>query len=237
MIKYKCRIDADSWQRGIKYGANQLEIHIRDAQIDQLRSFADELLMANQTVNLTSITDPLEIAEKLMLDSMVPGRFIPPESSVLDLGTGAGFPGIPLKISFPSLSVTLLDSKRKKINFVKYSIRLLNLTRIDAKQARAEELAGQPEMAGSFDVVVSRAVTSLSRLIPLATPFLKINGIIIAMRGAEALHETDMKKNKTANQTVDGDEFKKNEIQVFPYQLPLSGKERNLIVIRFSGKV
>jgi 16S rRNA (guanine527-N7)-methyltransferase len=193
--------------------------------------------MANQAVNLTSITDPLEIAEKLMLDSMVPGRFIPPGSSVLDLGTGAGFPGIPLKISFPSLSVTLLDSKRKKINFVKYSIRLLNLTRIEAKQARAEELAGQPEMARSFDVVVSRAVTSLSRLIPISTPFLKLNGIIIAMRGAEALHEMDMKKNKTSNQTVDGDEFKKNEIQVFPYQLPLSGKERNLIVIRFSGKV
>jgi 16S rRNA (guanine527-N7)-methyltransferase len=235
MNKHISLIDADSWQRALRFGADQLEIHVSDAQIDQLRSFADELLIANQAVNLTSITDPLEIAEKLMLDSMMPGRFIPPGSSVLDLGTGGGFPGIPLKICFPALSLTLLDSKRKKINFVKYSIRMLNLTGIGAIQARAEELAGNPEMARSFDVVVSRAVTSLSRLNSLAISFLKKNGIIIAMRGAEALHEADVKKNETANQTIDGDELKKNEIQVFPYQLPISGKERNLIVIRLSG--
>jgi 16S rRNA (guanine527-N7)-methyltransferase len=232
MNKHFFKIDAISWSKWLKDGAKHLEIDIDEAQIHQLKRFADELLIANLSVNLTSVTDPIEIAEKLMLDSIMPGRFIPSESSVLDLGTGAGFPGIPLKIAFPSLSLTFVDSKRKKINFLKFIIRQMDLPHAVAKLARAEDLAHIPELAMSFDVVVSRAVTSLDNLVHLSVPFLKKNGIIIAMKGAESVHEFEKVKFNSIDQIFHKDGFiHQPEIQIFPYQLPFSKKERTIVLI------
>jgi 16S rRNA (guanine527-N7)-methyltransferase len=236
MNKHFSKIDAISWSKWLKEGAKHLEKDIDEAQIHQLKRFADELLIANLSVNLTSVTDPIEIAEKLMLDSIMPGRFISPGSSVLDLGTGAGFPGIPLKIAYPSLSMTLLDSKRRKINFIKFIIRHLNLIQTKAIQARAEELSAKPEYAAAFDVVVSRAVTSLDWFFSLAGPFLKKSGIMIAMKGSEYSLELEKSENIGDEQMMtDLDLNKYSDCQVFPYQLPISGKERNLVIARFTG--
>jgi 16S rRNA (guanine527-N7)-methyltransferase len=219
----------------LKNGAKQLGIDIDDTQIHLLRWFAIELLLANKAVNLTSVTDPFEISEKLMLDSLMPGKFIPPGSSVLDLGTGAGFPGIPLKIVFPSLQLTLIDSKRKKINFLKFIIRQLTLVQIMMKLARVEDLTQIPEMVMSFDVVVSRAVTSMERLISLSTPFLKKDGIIIAMKGAESTDEPTKGKIKSAQQIMDDIKInKKSVFHFFHYQLPVSQKERTIVLFHLN---
>lgn len=230
-------IDEDLWRHRLISGADELGISIDDTKINLLRSFANELLAANQTVNLTRVTDPSEIAEILMLDSLVPGKFIPSGSSVLDLGTGAGFPGIPLKIVYPSLSVSLLDSKRKKISFLKHIIRHLNLNHTVAKQARAEEVANISGFSMAFDVVVSRAVTSLDRFVSLAVPFLKKEGIMISMKGSEFYHDPDNKTLPDIFHKFHQTEVNtKTDVQLFPYRLPASGKKRSLVIIRIIDK-
>jgi 16S rRNA (guanine527-N7)-methyltransferase len=230
-------IDEDLWRTRLISGADELGMSIDDTQINLLRSFANELLAANQTVNLTRVTDPSEIAEILMLDSLVPGKFIPSGSSVLDLGTGAGFPGIPLKIVYPSLSVSLLDSKRKKINFLKHIIRHLNLNHTVAKQSRAEDVAHISGFSMAFDVVVSRAVTSLDRFVSMAVPFLKKEGSMISMKGSEFYHDPDNETIPDISHIFHKTEVNtKTDIQFFPYRLPASGKKRSLVIIRIFNK-
>jgi 16S rRNA (guanine527-N7)-methyltransferase len=237
MKKYINNTNVCSWQRWLRYGSNQLKIDIGDTQINQLRCFADELFVANQAVNLTRVTDPLEIAEKLMLDSIVPGRFIPSGASVLDLGTGAGFPGIPLKIAFPTLSLTLIDGRRKKINFVKFIIRRLNLHQANAMQARSESLAALPEFAAAFDVVISRAVSALDRFVSMASPFLKKEGVLIAMKGSmSSLMQEEGSILSDGLVLSDLGFNKQTDIQLIPYQLPFSKKERTLVLLRQDGK-
>jgi 16S rRNA (guanine527-N7)-methyltransferase len=223
------RINSGQWRNFLLLSAARFQIKLDDRKIELMRRYAEELLVANIAFNLTGITDPIEIAEKLMLDSMIPGRFISPGASVLDLGTGAGFPGIPLKIVYPNISVTLLDSKRKKINFLKFIIRKLNLNGIQAIQKRVEDFADEPF---KFDIVISRAAMALERLIYMAVPLLKKNGYIMAMKGSEFSIEPDGKNIRDIEHMTQAVTAKNNaDVQVMPYRLPISGKERALVVI------
>src|SRR6056297_2235256 len=157
------------WQDLLASGAVELGINLDDSQMRLMEAFVKELLDANQRFNLTRLTDPLEIAESLILDSVYPGKFINDKTSVLDLGTGAGFPGIPLKIARPQLSFTLIDSRRRKISFLKFIIRQLGLEEITADHVRAEDLAGG---GARFGCVITRAVATLTDLIRLGFPLL-----------------------------------------------------------------
>lgn len=146
------------------------------------------LLKWNKTYNLTAITDPAEIKIKHFEDSLAPIPFLPchAEASakagrLLDIGTGAGFPGIPLKIARPDLHIVLLDAQRKKIAFCQAVIRELGLTEIEAYQGRAEDLK-RVEKWGKFDVVISRATFSLQDFLKMALPFSKPSGLAIAMK-------------------------------------------------------
>ena len=120
-------IGSEKWKNIIKDGAKTMEIHIDQEQVDQCALHAVELMKWNQKTNLTTITDPLEVAVKHFLDSMAPAPLISQSSKMLDIGSGGGFPGIPLKILIPSLSVTLIDASRKKVSFLSYLIRTLKL--------------------------------------------------------------------------------------------------------------
>lgn len=216
---------SDQWRRWIAKGSESLGIDMDEHKTALLESYAGELIEAGRSVNLTSIDDPLEIAEILMLDSMVPGKYIDRGAKVLDLGTGAGIPGIPLKIAFPDLKMTLIDGRRKRINFVKYVIRQLGLENIRALHARAEELAEKQER---FDVVVSRAVSSVQELERLATPLLKKGGILMAMKGrgaeAEISREGGMGNGRTAP-----------DLRIENYRLPELGIDRVLVILNISS--
>jgi len=144
----------------------------------------------NAKTNLTAITSKAEVIEKHFCDSLALLPFLPPACRVLDLGTGGGFPGVPLKIANPALEMVLLDAKQKKISFLLAVIAELGLAHITALAGRAEDRALQQKI-GRFDVVVSRATWELKDYLHAAQPYLNKGGRIIAMKGAKWQAELD----------------------------------------------
>lgn len=160
--------------------------------LKSLEVFLKELLEWNEKFNLTAIKDQNEIWHKHFLDSITVINSIPKNAiKVIDIGTGAGFPGLVVKILNPRLHVTLLEATGKKVNFLKYIIKTLDLKNIEAVQNRAELLANHPNYRESFDVALSRAVAYMPTLLEYVIPFLKIGGIFIAQKkeGSEELNE------------------------------------------------
>jgi len=224
------QIGSTEWEDIIIKGAKLFDVQIGSKEAGQFSTHAGELIKWNLKINLTAITDPLEVAVKHFLDSLAPARIIPPGSSMLDMGSGGGFPGIPLKVILPSLSVSLADSSRKKISFLKHVIRTLDLKGINACQARVESLSEHQER---FDVVICRAFSSLDKFIESALPVLAENGIIIALKG-----KFSYKDNEAGRLSEDG---KRSDIipsglsyhtEVIKYSLPYIDSERTLLIIR-----
>jgi 16S rRNA (guanine527-N7)-methyltransferase len=227
------KIGSTKWKNVIYDGAKDLDIQINREKIDQFAIHAAELLKWSQKTNLTAISDPLEIAVKHFLDSVAPARFIPPDTSLLDVGSGGGFPGIPLKIMIPSLSVTLIDASRKKVSFLKHVIRRLGLTNIEACHVRAQDLSKDCGVHTAYDVIISRALTSMVNFVQMSWPLLATHGVIMAMKGkvtdkeiesARSLIEKprDMQENSMSNVNM---VLKK-------YRLPYLNSQRSLVIIK-----
>lgn len=226
--------DAPGWQGFVRDGAAAMGISVTDMQAQQLFRHAEELLLWNKKINLTAITDPLEMAVKHFIDSVAPLPWLKQSASVLDLGTGGGFPGIPLKTVAPSLNMTLVDAIAKKINFTRQVIRQLGLTGISAIQARAEDLGA--EYAGGFDAVTSRAFASLGHFVSLAGPLVKEGGQLLAMKGANVKPELDLLWDLTL--TCDGRNVSAKEmfsVDVHQYNLFHLNDQRSLIVLTRRG--
>lgn len=169
--------------------------NLSDLQVTQLCDFGDLLLDWNLRFNLTRITDPQEVILKHFVDSMVLGKFISGETFA-DLGTGAGFPGIPLKILRPDLNIVLMDSLKKRLDFLEVVISTLHLKGVKTVHARVENFGRDICYRGSFDTASSRAVARLPVLLEYALPVLKVNGLFLAPKGSQ--FETELAESKKA---------------------------------------
>lgn len=229
-------IGSAEWQQLIIDGARSFEINIDPNKTEQFALHAVELMKWNRKVNLTAITRPEDVALKHFLDSSLPSLLVAPGAKILDIGSGGGFPGIPLKILMPSLSVMLIDASRKKVSFLKHVIRTLKLENIEACHMRAEELAEKQAIANSFDVIISRALASIENLVLMAVPLLAKDGVIIAMKGAEPIQEI-----KAARKQVDNNnvllEIGNNWYSLYlkKYTLPYQKSQRSIMVINSGG--
>ncbi|MFQ5863745.1 MAG: 16S rRNA (guanine(527)-N(7))-methyltransferase RsmG [bacterium] len=166
-------------------------INLSDCQQNQFRIYYHEILKWNEKVNLISKKDESKIIERHFLESSAIALFDVFRKGlfVLDLGSGGGFPGVPLKIVRPDLSITLLDSKRMKILFLRSLVEKLNLKDVDFICERAEEAGLKHKLRKNFDIVTSRAVAALPRLYQWAQPFLKTHGLLIAIKGSNVAKE------------------------------------------------
>ncbi len=163
---------------GIQCGDEQLMLLIR---------FYEMLIEKNKVMNLTAITDFEEVVIKHFADSLSIGRVLSlTDQRIIDVGTGAGFPGIPLKIVYPDMRLTLLDSLNKRLVFLNEVIDELGLKGIETVHSRAEEAASKTEYREQYDVVVSRAVANLSTLVEYCLPFASVNGCFISYKGEKA---------------------------------------------------
>lgn len=207
-------------------GCAQLGIALQEEQVRQFRQYYDLLIEWNSVMNLTAITAFDEVMQKHFVDSLALVKGVSVEESwrVLDVGTGAGFPGIPLKIAFPGLEVVLLDSLNKRVKFLNEVIGKLGLTGISAVHARAEELARKPEYREGFDLVVSRAVANLASLAEYCLPYVKVGGLFVSYKSGSVAEEA--KDAQKAIETLGG--VQKDLVR---FSLPGSEIERSLVVI------
>lgn len=228
-------LGSQEWKALILDGAKQLGVPLQAAMVDQYAVYAAELSTWNRTINLTSITEPKEIALKHFLDSIAPLSVLPRRGALLDVGTGGGFPGLPLKIASASLAVTLVDASRKKINFIKHIIRVLKLKETKAMQARIEQLSLQKALRQHFDVIVCRAFSSLRDFIAQALPLLAPQGIMVALKGRQVDQEIDglgATIKSFGDGIIPGAGDPKLDFQVVRYTLPFLEMKRALIIVK-----
>ena len=178
-------------------GINELGLKISEKQLDQFMKFYDMLIETNKVMNLTSIVEVDDVIVKHFLDSLLVVKTFDIFSidCIIDIGTGAGFPGIPIKIMFPNIKVTLLDSLNKRLKFLDDVIHKLGLMEIDTLHGRAEDIARKPEYREKFDLCVSRAVANLSTLSEYCIPFIKKDGNFISYKSSTSDEEISNAKN------------------------------------------
>ena len=164
-------------------GAKTFGIYLGGKTIEVFELYLKELLKWNQKINLTAIRSEKGIVLKHFLDSLSVYPYLPKHSSILDIGSGAGFPGIPLKIIQPTLEMTLIDSVRKKVDFQRHIIRMLGLKGTEAIHGRVQDKEILQSFGRRFDITLSRAFSDLRTLLVLSFPFLKEEGTVIAMKG------------------------------------------------------
>lgn len=192
---------------------------------EQFEQYMNLLLEWNQKINLTAITNEDDIILKHFVDSLTILKYIKEESSIVDVGTGAGFPGIPIAITRKDVNVTLVDSLNKRILFLQEVVKKLDLEKVKTLHYRAEEFGQNKQYRESFDIATSRAVANLTTLVEYLLPLVKLGGICICMKGPEI--DEELENSKKAIQILGG-KIQKVESIV----LPESDIKRNIVIIK-----
>ncbi len=210
----------------LKDGAAELGIELDGTALGRFSLFAAELAKWNRKINLTAITASEDVMIKHFLDSLTILARVDLFGRLLDIGSGGGFPGIPLKIAKPELEVVSVDAVEKKILFQRHVARLLNFNGFTAIHARGESLVGK--YPSSFDIIVSRAFTDIVSFVRMVRPLLAAGGRIVAMKGSEGVGEMALCENELSLIGVEVE-------TVHEFGLPLAGDRRSLIIMRNSG--
>lgn len=218
----------NTWQTLLAEGGALFEVALTDQIIDVMAAHAAEMVVWNRRMNLTAIRNVKEMAVKHYVDSLAPFPFLDTGDRVLDIGSGAGFPGIPLRIALPQIRLTLVDANRRKCSFLKHACRKIGLNDVQVRHAHLTETDDvrstanhdpTEDLNSAFDVVTSRAVGPLTELVNIGTRFLKPGGRFIALKGPEEYCLRD---------SVLG----QGGIEEHAYTLPQNYGQRRLIVLR-----
>lgn len=213
----------------LKEKGKQINIDINNEQIEKFHKYMEMLVEWNERMNLTAITEPVDIIDKHFIDSITIEKYLKKGAKVIDVGTGAGFPGVPLGIIREDLNITLMDSLNKRINFLDEVIRVNKLLNIDTVHSRAEELSRDSDFRAKYDVVTSRAVASLNVLLEYMIPFAKVGGYCVCMKGSNI--DDELENSKKALEVLNA---KIEKIDTF--KLPGNEYGRNIIVIKKIGE-
>ncbi len=206
---------------------SEMGIALTDQMSNDFTKYSLLLRQWNEVMNLTAITDEKEIVLKHFADSVSVLKYmdIPENAAALDIGTGAGFPGLPVKIVRPDIKMTLVDSLNKRVNFLKAVCDELKLTDIECIHARAEELSRKADKRESFDYCLSRAVAPLNVLAEYCIPFIKVGGYLAALKGPNAFNEIEAAKK--AIDVLGGQLIEVKEIEI-----PFTDLQHTLVVIK-----
>ncbi len=214
----------EDFEKEIVGYVEELGIKLSKEQAGMFFNYMNLLLEWNEKINLTAITEEKEVIVKHFVDSLTISKYIPEGASLIDVGTGAGFPGIPLKIIRDDLKITLLDSLQKRINFLDVVIKELKLKNIETIHARVEEFGKNSKYRESFEVATSRAVANLSTLTEYLLPLVKVGGIAVCMKGSSI--EEELETSKKAINVLGG-----KVSNVFEFDLPKTDIKRNLVIV------
>ncbi len=211
--------DPNLFIKRLKKGAALSGQTLTQDQLGLMASHAGELMVWNKKINLTGIKDPMAVAEKHFIDAVCVYPLLNKESRIMDMGTGGGFPALPLKILNPEMAVTMVDAVRKKVNFLNHVVRTLGLDDILAVHARVEDLSKDPSHAQGYDAVISRGFADLEKFVDLALPMLRPGGRIYALKGDHARKEITPALDQAF------------EISTTHYRLPFEKSERYLVCL------
>lgn len=181
--------------QGIATDAKRLGIDLSPGQLDKFQAYTKELLDWNRRVNLTAITDPFQVERLHFLDSLTVSLALPAQvksgGTLCDVGSGAGFPGVPLKIAFPGIKLTVVDSSAKRTSFLESLVTVLGLADIEVINGRAEDVGQRSEFRENFDVVASRAVAETRVLLEYTLPLCRIGGSVIMQKKGDIQEEVE----------------------------------------------
>lgn len=209
----------------LKRYASQVNTDVSDIQAEQFYQYMNLLLEWNEKINLTAITEPSEIIIKHFVDSITINKHVKENAKVIDVGTGAGFPGIPLSIIRNDVNVTLMDSLNKRIKFLDEVVNEIKLGNVDTVHSRAEELGHNKDYREQFDIATSRAVAPLNVLLEYLMPFVKVGGYCICMKGSNI--DEEIKNSKKALQLLSGE-----IVNIDSFELPETDYGRNVIIVK-----